>query len=315
MKESNIGLLEHIAEIEDSLDPESLAGKLGWRSRDVGVWAGNLTKLRMEGFIEDVYESNSYHGYRLSQKARAMLLTGEPSYAETPQSQKLEVPEDIFEDIIGHGEVKEILRACLVAEKPVHVLLTGPPALAKTLFLWDIERVGGEKAVWLVGSAISKAGLWDLVAAREGITIATKGMEKGQYKPKATMVLGTVKGDLHDMGKNLVALVLRSRGFEVIDLGIDIHEEQFINAVREHTPELLGMSCLMTMTMMGMKDVINALTEAGLRNTVKVIIGGCPVSQEFASQIGADYYGRDAGSTAALLEKSLANIKGKGQRI
>lgn len=153
------------------------------------------------------------------------------------------------------------------------------------------------------------------VAVREGIAIATEGMEKGQYKSKATMVLGTVKGDLHDIGKNLVALVLRSRGFEVIDLGIDIHEEQFISAVREHKPELLGMSCLMTTTMMGMKDVINALTEAGLRNTVKVIIGGCPVTQELVSQIGADYYGHDAASTAVLLEKSLANIKGKGQRI
>ena len=145
------------------------------------------------------------------------------------------------------------------------------------------------------------------VAAREGIAIATKDMKKGQYKPKATMVLGTVKGDLHDIGKNLVALILRSRGFEVIDLGIDISDEQFVSAVREHKPEFLGMSCLMTTTMMAMKDVIDALTQAGLRDAVKVIVGGCPVTQGFASQIGADYYGRDAGSTAALLEKSLAN--------
>jgi len=149
------------------------------------------------------------------------------------------------------------------------------------------------------------------VAVREGIAIATKGMKKGQYKPKATMVLGTVKGDLHDIGKDLVALFLRSRGFEVIDLGIDIPDEQFVSAVREHKPELLGMSCLMTTTMMAMKDVINALTKAGLRDKVKVIIGGCPVTQEFASQIGADYYGRDAGSSAIMLEKSLADIKGK----
>jgi Holliday junction DNA helicase RuvB len=96
MKEGDVELLKRIAEVEDNLDPESLAGKLGWRSRDVGVWPGSLTKLRMEGFIEDVYESNSYHGYRLSQKARAMLLTGEPSPTEAPQEQKIEVPEDIF---------------------------------------------------------------------------------------------------------------------------------------------------------------------------------------------------------------------------
>jgi 5-methyltetrahydrofolate--homocysteine methyltransferase len=148
------------------------------------------------------------------------------------------------------------------------------------------------------------------IAAREGIAIAMEGMKKGQYKPRATMVLGTVKGDLHDIGKNIVALFLRSRGFEVVDLGVDVHEEQFISAVREHKPDILGMSCLMTATMAGMKDVISALTEAGLRNTVKVIVGGCPASQEFASEIGADYYSRDAGSTATLLEEVLTEIKG-----
>ncbi len=210
------------------------------------------------------------------------------------------------------GETKDAVRQALdKGTAPVDVIDKGLVA--------GLDVVGeqfGSGEMFLPEMILSAA------AAREGITIATKGMEKGQYKPKATIVLGTIKGDLHDMGKNLVALLLRSRGFEVIDLGIDIHEEQFISAIREHTPELLGMSCLMTTTMMGMKDVINALTEAGLRDTVKVIIGGCPVTQEFASQIGADYYGRDAGSTATLLEKSLADleksladIKGKGQRI
>lgn len=167
MKETDIELLRHIAEVEDSITPESLAGKLGWRSRDVGMWPGTLTKLRFKGFIEDTYESNSYHGYRLTGKARAMIAGGPPSLTETPQGQKLEVPEDIFEDIIGHSEVKELLRACLVADKVVHILLTGPPALAKTLFLWDIERITGELGVWLVGSATSKAGLWDLVAEKQ----------------------------------------------------------------------------------------------------------------------------------------------------
>ena len=144
------------------------------------------------------------------------------------------------------------------------------------------------------------------IAAREGINIVTAGMKKGQYKPRATVVLGTVKGDLHDIGKNLVALILRSRGFKVVDLGVDVHEEQFTSAVREHKPEILGMSSLLTTTMIGMKDVINALTEAGLRDKVEVIVGGAPVNQEFASHIGADHYGHDAGTTAALLEKIMA---------
>ena len=164
----DIELLKHIAEIEDGLDPNSLTAKLGWRSRDVGLWPGTLTALRMKGYIEDSYESNSYHGYKLTETARAVLAgTSLPSPTETPQDGKLSLPDDMFEDIIGHDEVKDLLRASLQAEKPVHVLLAGPPALAKTLFLWDIERAAGERAIWLVGSATSKAGLWDLVAERQ----------------------------------------------------------------------------------------------------------------------------------------------------
>lgn len=177
MRGSDIDLLKHIVEIEDSLDPESLAAKLGWRSRDVGIWPGTLSKLHMEGLIEDVYESNSYHGYRLTQKARAMLVTGEPAHQQAPD-QKLSLPDDLFGDIVGHDDVKELLRASVAADKPVHVLLAGPPALAKTLFLWDIERALGEKAIWLVGSATSKAGLWDLVAERQPKVLLIDEIEK-----------------------------------------------------------------------------------------------------------------------------------------
>jgi len=176
-KTADLGLLKRIADIEDGIGPESFEGKAGWRGRDVGLWPGNLTKLRMEGLIEDVYESNSYHGYRLSQKARAMLVGG-PAPAPTASSQKLEFPEDIFADIIGHDDVKALLRASVTAEKPVHVLLAGPPALAKSLFLWDIERALGEKAAWLVGSGASKAGLWDLVAEKQPWVLLIDELDK-----------------------------------------------------------------------------------------------------------------------------------------
>ncbi|MFC2017805.1 B12-binding domain-containing protein [Chloroflexota bacterium] len=189
-------------------------------------------------------------------------------------------------------------------------------ALGKGVDPMDIINKGMFGGLDLVGERFATGEMFlpemilSSIAAREGIAIATKDIEKDQLKPKATMVLGTVKGDLHDIGKNLVALILSSRGFEIIDLGIDVHEERFINAVREHTPEILGMSCLLTTTMAGMKDVINALTEAGLRDTVKIIVGGCPVTQEFAIEIGADYYGSDAVSAATVLEKWLAEKKG-----
>ncbi len=200
------------------------------------------------------------------------------------------------------GETQDMVRQALdKGTAPVDVINQGLVA--------GLDVIGEQFAS---GEAFLPEMMLSAVAAREGIAIATKGMKKGQYKPKATMVIGAIKGDLHDIGKNLVALVLRSRGFEVIDLGIDISAEQFISAIREHKPDLLGMSCLMTTTMVGMKDVIDGLTKAGLRNTVKIIIGGCPVSQEFVTQIGADYYGHDAVSTAALLEKSLVDIKNRG---
>jgi len=175
--ESEIELLKRIAAVEDEADPEDLIAKLGWRSRDVGIWPGTLTKLRMAGYLEDIYESNSYHGYRLTPLARAMI-DGAANPATSPNGESLNITEEIFSDIIGHEEVKELLAGCLTTEKPVHVLLTGPPALAKSLFLWDIERAGGESVVWLVGSAISKAGLWDMVADRRPKVLLVDELDK-----------------------------------------------------------------------------------------------------------------------------------------
>ena len=110
------------------------------------------------------------------------------------------------------------------------------------------------------------------------------------------IVIGTVKGDLHDIGKNLVASMFEGCGFEVIDLGIDVDSDKFIQAIKEHNANMLGMSALLTTTMPYMKTVIEALSEAGLRETVKVMIGGAPVSAKFAAEIGADSYSDNANS-------------------
>jgi 5-methyltetrahydrofolate--homocysteine methyltransferase len=143
------------------------------------------------------------------------------------------------------------------------------------------------------------------LAAQGGIELATEGSAIGEFKPKATIIMGTVMGDLHDIGKNLVALIWRSRGFRVIDLGIDVSDEEFVNAVREHKPEFVGMSCLMTTTMAGMKNVITALAAARLRDNIKVLVGGAPLNQEYADQIGADGYARDGAAAAVLVERLL----------
>ncbi|MEN8615492.1 ATP-binding protein [Dehalogenimonas sp. THU2] len=160
-----IELLSEIARFEDSVDMEN-EYRIGWGWRHVRIWPATLSRLFKDGYLDNVFRSNSHTGYRLSDLGKS-LLSAEITSPETRQELKPEIPDTLFGDIIGHDGVKELLRAALLAEKPVHVLLTGPPALAKTLFLWDIERAGGEKAIWLVGSATSKAGLWDLVAGRE----------------------------------------------------------------------------------------------------------------------------------------------------
>ncbi|MEM0003088.1 MAG: corrinoid protein [Thermoproteota archaeon] len=108
------------------------------------------------------------------------------------------------------------------------------------------------------------------------------------------VVIGTVRGDLHDIGKNIVAIMLEAAGFEVIDLGADVPPEKFVEAVKKENPDIVAMSALLTVTMVEMKNIIDALKEAGLREKVKVIIGGAPVTEEFARSIGADGYGADA---------------------
>ena len=122
-------------------------------------------------------------------------------------------------------------------------------------------------------------------------------------KMTGTMVIGTVKGDLHDIGKNLVGMMCEGAGFEVEDIGKNIEPEAFVEAVKEHEPDVLGMSALLTTTMRSMEHTIKALEEAGLRDKVKVIIGGAPVTQSFSDQIGADGYASNAASAAELAKK------------
>ncbi len=129
----------------------------------------------------------------------------------------------------------------------------------------------------------------------------------GQELPSAgKVIIGTVKGDLHDIGKNLVAMMLESAGFSVVNLGVDVSPEKFVQAVKEHKPGVLGMSALLTTTMLSMKDVIEVLREEGLRDRVKVIIGGAPISQDFADEIGADGFAPDVASATELCKKLLA---------
>jgi 5-methyltetrahydrofolate--homocysteine methyltransferase len=122
-------------------------------------------------------------------------------------------------------------------------------------------------------------------------------------KPAGKVVMGTVKGDLHDIGKNLCIMMLRGAGFEVIDLGVDTSPDEFIEAVEEHKPAVMGMSALLTTTMPNMGKTIDAFVDEGLRDVVKIIVGGAPVTPEFAEDMGADGYGKDAMACVAITKQ------------
>ncbi len=148
-----------------------------------------------------------------------------------------------------------------------------------------------------------------LIAARAmnaGMEVLEPKLAEAGMTPEYKVAIGTVKGDLHDIGKNLVAMMLKGGGYEVIDLGIDVAPEKFVEAVQGQGAKLIGLSALLTTTMPQMQNVVEALKEAGVREQVKVIIGGAPVTQNYADEIGADGYAPDAASAVDKAKELLA---------
>jgi 5-methyltetrahydrofolate--homocysteine methyltransferase len=164
----------------------------------------------------------------------------------------------------------------------------------------DIIQKGIVEAMDIVGKKFSEGECYIpemLVSARaskKGLEIVKPLLVKSGFKPRGKIILGTVKGDLHDIGKNIVGMMLEGAGFEVIDLGCDVAPEKFIDTLKAEKARILAMSCLLTTTMISMKDTMDALKEAGLIGKIKVMIGGPPTTEEFARKIGADFRGTDA---------------------
>jgi len=129
---------------------------------------------------------------------------------------------------------------------------------------------------------------------KEGMMVLEPHLKSGDLKKIGKVAIGTVRGDLHDIGKNVVVTLLGAAGFDIIDLGVDVPSDKFVEAVKENDPDILGMSALLTTTMIEMESVIKALKEAGVRDKVKIIIGGAPITDEYAEKIGADAAARDA---------------------
>ena len=147
-----------------------------------------------------------------------------------------------------------------------------------------------------------------LIAARamkSGTEILKPLLAEDNVQSLGTVAIGTVQGDLHDIGKNLVGMMLEGAGFTVLDLGVDVSPEKFLAAVKENGAQIIGMSALLTTTMPNMKATIDALKDAGVRENVKVMIGGAPITQAFADEIGADGYSSDAASASQLAKKLI----------
>jgi 5-methyltetrahydrofolate--homocysteine methyltransferase len=164
----------------------------------------------------------------------------------------------------------------------------------------EIIQKGIIEALDIVGKKFSEGECYipemlvSAKASQKGLEIVKPLLIKSGFKPKGKIVLGTVKGDLHDIGKNIVAMMLEGAGFQVIDLGYDVAPEKFIETLRTEKAQILALSCLITTTMISMKNTMDALREAGLLGKVKVMIGGPPTTEDFAKKIGADFRGKDA---------------------
>jgi 5-methyltetrahydrofolate--homocysteine methyltransferase len=142
-------------------------------------------------------------------------------------------------------------------------------------------------------------------AMKAGLAVLKPELLKSDVKSSGKVLIGTVKGDLHDIGKNLVGIMLEGAGFQVIDLGTDVPSDKFLDIYKREKPDVIALSAMLTTTMLSMKDTIHILEESGLRDKVKVIIGGAPVTQEYANQIKADGYATDASRVVPLVKSLL----------
>ena len=150
-----------------------------------------------------------------------------------------------------------------------------------------------------------------LIAARAmkaGLAVLKPLMTGDQETSMGRVLIGTVTGDLHDIGKNLVSAMLEGAGFEIIDLGVNVPPRKFIDAIRERQPQIVALSALLTTTMVGIKTTIDAIKEAGLRDQVKIMIGGAPTTQQFADEIGADGYSPNANGAVGVAKHFLAAV-------
>ena len=200
----------------------------------------------------------------------------------------------------GQMEILKRLRDCVFTFDTEGVSQACEEALAAGIPAYEAITNGLSRGMEIIGRKYEakECFLADLIMAgetmKEGLRILTPHLGTGDQSAIGAVVIGTVSGDLHDIGKDIVATLLEAAGFQIIDLGIDVSAEEFVRAVANHRADVLGMSALLTTTMGEMKTVIEQIEKTGLRNKVKIIIGGAPISPEYGKEIAADAVGKDA---------------------
>lgn len=203
---------------------------------------------------------------------------------------------EVLMQLVINGDIDGIVEAVNAA------LVDGLEAkIVLEALVEGMDRVGEE---WRVGNMFIPEVLLSAKAMQNGMALIRPQLTSSELSLRGKVVIGTVQGDLHDIGKSLVGMMIEGAGFEVIDLGVDVSATKFVEAVKTLQPDLIALSTLLTTTLSYMRDTINSLKEAGLRSEVKVIIGGAPVTQEFADSIGADGYAPD-GASAVLKVREL----------
>ena len=205
---------------------------LGWQWYQVGVNMGTINKLITVGMVERTYSSRSSKEHKLTQRAKE-IMDAEPGDDLTPPTPIGEPTEEdyenMFSDIVGYDNLKELIRESLQLDKPIHVLLSGPPAMAKTMFLWDVERALGQQSMWLVGSATSRAGLWDAVAESRPKVLLIDELDKMTATDTSALLSLMEKGRL-----------VRTKVHRKLDLQLDVWVIGSANRLSRIAPELLS---------------------------------------------------------------------------
>jgi 5-methyltetrahydrofolate--homocysteine methyltransferase len=207
------------------------------------------------------------------------------------------------------------MRQSIVDGAPENALALAKQALAQGLPPLELIDMGFVPGMAEVGAQFAKHQMFlpDMLAAAEAMKAAMSVLEpelkrQGEERPSAgTVVLGTTKGDIHEIGKILVGTLLTANGFKVHDLGVDVPSDRFAVRARELNADIVGISALLTTTMRGQRSVVQALEQAGLRASVKIIVGSAPVTQRWAEEIGADGYAKDAMGAVALVRNLIAH--------